>query len=383
MAVSNDNSKNPFALTRASSGFNEGSKKSHKNSQEVWMRLEAFLSTRSPNTQVTYLGIMKEWCLFLGAQAGTDKAANLVTSATDLHAIAYRKWLFSRPGQKPRYDQGSDIIEGRKQKSKSVVKLNKKTANQKTSGLESTQTNATIWKKFAALRRMYRVLISAEFLSSNPFDSDKVPPPAKDSGRKRPTEMLAFDLVKQVIDLPDEKTEKGLRDKAILAALFGGGLRRSEIASLRISDFRITRAGTCYLYLRSTKARKDAEQALPTWAATLIAKVIDQRRKLHKAKEGDFIFISYVGFAGLTPVNKPVSHSGIYKLFKQYCLMIGAGSHLSPHSARATAITKLLDQGLSHRFVQEFSRHSSIQMVEVYDKRRIGVDESAAKKLEF
>jgi integrase len=230
---------------------------------------------------------------------------------------------------------------------------------------------------------MYRVLISAEFLFSNPFDTDKVPPPAKDSGKKRPTEMLAFDLVKEIINLPNDKTEKGLRDKAILATLFGAGLRRSEISSLRISDFRKTKAGTNYLYLRATKSRKDSEQALPDWAAELISKVIEQRKKNHKAKEGDFIFISYVGFAGLTPINNSISHSGIYKLFKEYCMQVGAGKNLSPHSARATAITKLLDQGLSHRFVQEFSRHSSIQMVEVYDKRRIGVDQNPAKNLKF
>ncbi len=56
---------------------------------------------------------------------------------------------------------------------------------------------------------------------------------------------------------------------------------------------------------------------------------------------------------------------------------------MSPHSARATAITKLLDSGFSHRDVQEFSRHASVQMVEIYDKRRLQVDESPAKKLEF
>lgn len=43
--------------------------------------------------------------------------------------------------------------------------------------------------------------------------------------------------------------------------------------------------------------------------------------------------------------------------------------HYTPHSARATAITKLLADGVPHREVQEFSRHSSVRMVERYDKR--------------
>ena len=61
----------------------------------------------------------------------------------------------------------------------------------------------------------------------------------------------------------------------------------------------------------------------------------------------------------------------------------GAGNFVSPHSARATAITKLLSDGFSHREVQEFSRHASIQMVEVYDKRRISIDDNPASDLDY
>ena len=53
------------------------------------------------------------------------------------------------------------------------------------------------------------------------------------------------------------------------------------------------------------------------------------------------------------------------------------------HSARATAITRLLAEGIPHREVQEFSRHASIQMVELYDKRRIGVDKNPGRGLDY
>jgi integrase len=66
-----------------------------------------------------------------------------------------------------------------------------------------------------------------------------------------------------------------------------------------------------------------------------------------------------------------------------YCKAAGSTEFVSPHSARATAITKLLADGLPHRLVQEFSRHSSIQMVELYDKRRVGVEDNPGAKLKF
>ena len=216
----------------------------------------------------------------------------------------------------------------------------------------------------------------------NPFDSDRVPAPSPHSGRKRPTEMVDFSLVKKIISLPDTKQPKGIRDRALLALLFGAGLRRGEVIKLRLADVKRTPRGTTFLYLRSTKAKRDAEQAIPSWAANFLAELVAVRRA-HKAQDGDYLFVSFRGKGGLVETNHPLSSHGIYQLFKAYCRAAGAGSHVSPHSARATAITRLLDEGVSHRDVQEFSRHASVQMVEVYDKRRVGVDQNPAKDLDY
>ncbi len=343
---------------------------------ELWLRLSAFLSLRSPNTQDTYAGIVREWCAFLGAAAGTGEAARRMKQASDLHAIAYKNWLAERPGEKPRSSR-------RESSSRAILAGKQQAFRTKRTGLESTLSNATIAKKFAALRRIYRMLISSGVgVKDNPFDSDKVPPPPKEAGRKRPTEMLDFKLVKKVIEAADPSTPKGLRDKAILSVMFGGGLRRSEVCNLRLGDVRKSSAGTVYLYLRSTKAKKDAEQALPPWAAAVVVKLVQSRVK-QGAGTADFLFVGYTGQAGKSPTDKPISAVGLYKLFKLYCSLAGAGKFVSPHSARATAITRLLASGIPHRQVQEFSRHSSIQMVELYDKRRIGVDENPAKDLDF
>lgn len=360
------------------SSYSEKRRSHGQDFASVWLRLSAFLSTRSPTTQATYKGILLEWCEFLGAKAGTPEGAKKLLGATDLHAIGFRSWLEKRPGIRPRSERRSGSS-----KLRAVSTEKRSSFGKKKEGLENTQSNATIWKKFAALRRMYRVLIACGAgITENPFDRDRVPPPSKEAGRKRPTEMISFELVSEIIQTPDISTAKGLQDRAILSCLFGGGLRRSEVAGLRIGDIKASRAGTIFLYLRSTKAKKDAEQALPKWAAQSVLDVREQRKR-EGALDGDYLFVSYRGRGGAVPTNEPMSHSGIYKLFKHYCTVAGAGAFVSPHSARATAITKLLDDGVSHRLVQEFSRHSSIQMVELYDKRRIGVDENPGKYLKF
>lgn len=340
----------------------------------LWLRISAFLSLKSANTQRTYSGIIHEWCEFLGAAAGTKESAHLMLKAGDLNAIAFKNWLEQQIGQTPRFSSSGESERG--------IVIRKKTQTRR-DGLQATLANATIRKKFAALRRIYRMLIASNLgISENPFDTDRLPPPPANSGQKRPTEMLDFSKVKEILSLPDTRTPKGLRDKAVLSLLFGGGLRRSEAVTIRIADVRKTTKGTIFVKLRSTKAKRDADQALPKWAASHILALLEVRKR-EGAKDGDYLFVSYRGKGGTIATPNPLSDSGLYKLFKAYCLKAGAGKFLSPHSARATAITKLLSDGVSHREVQEFSRHSSVQMVEVYDKRRIGVDDNAAKDLDY
>ena len=343
---------------------------------DVWLRITAFLSNKSPNTKVTYTQVIKEWCQFLGAQAGSEQAARLILATNDVHASAYRSWLQSRPGERPRMERNESS-------SRAVSLEDRRTKTRKNDGTESTQANATIAKKLSALRRIYRMLIASDLpIKINPFDADRVPPPSSKSGRKRPTEMLPFDDVIRIIESPGNSSARARRDQALLSALFGGGLRRSEVINLRMADLRKTTGGTTFLYLRSTKSKKDAEQAIPSWAAKTIESW-HKERVSQGAAGGDYLFISFTGRAGAVRTTEPLTPSAIYKLFKGYCHKCEIRGFFSPHSARATAITKLLDSGFSHREVQEFSRHASVQMVETYDKRRISVDQNPAKNLDF
>lgn len=333
------------------------------------------MSLKSENTQRTYSAIISEWCSFLKTRPKAPESAKALLGVSDLHAAAYVASLRRKLGQKPR--MSTSQVSGSREISirRSVPKAN--------DGTLSTQANATIAKKIACLRRVYKTLINAGLgISRNPFDSDSIPLPSLKSGQKRPTQMLDFDKVNRVMELADTNTAKGLRDRVVLGLLFAGGLRRSEVVKIRLADVNRTPKGTVYVTLRATKAKKDANQALPSWAGELVLR-LKQQREYESAKSGDYLIVSYRGKGGLVPTNLPFSDNGLYRLFKSYCKLAGLGEFLTPHSARATAITKLLDSGVDHRRVQEFSRHSSVQMVEVYDKRRISIDENPAKILDY
>jgi integrase/recombinase XerC len=352
----------------------------------VWRIIDDFLSLKAPTTRVTYLGVVGEWARFLGAEPNSPAGAAAVVGATDLHAAAFRLWLEKQVGETARDVRRHSSTRSAQAASatRALRAVPRRAARvTKRSGLEATLSNATVAKKFTILRRIYKLLIAHRFpIALNPFDVDRVPPPAKDAGRKRPTEMASFGEVREILSLPDCSAAKGLQDKAILSVFFGGGLRRSEVIGLRLSDVRRSPKGRVFLYLRSTKAQRDASQALPPWAGDAVVAHLKARLGAG-AGPGDPLFVSFRGRGGKTPGRTPLSPTGLYRLFCGYCARGTGRKFLTPHSARATSITKLLSDGVPHRLVQEFSRHASVQMVEHYDKRRLTVDENPGVDLSF
>ena len=133
--------------------------------------------------------------------------------------------------------------------------------------------------------------------------------------------MIDFDLVRKIINTPNEKTMQGLRDKLILSLLFAGGLRRSEVANLIMDDVRASEGGTFYLKLRATKSGKDFEQALPLWCSSILIKYLEFR-KSEGALSGDKLFMGFAGKNQIKSDNKPLTPSGIYRLFKIACVLL-------------------------------------------------------------
>jgi integrase/recombinase XerD len=191
--------------------------------------------------------------------------------------------------------------------------------------------------------------------------------------------MVKFEQVRAMLGAPNVAVPKGIRDRAILSIMFGAGMRVGEILELRLSDVKHTELGTMVLELRATKAGKDARQPLPFWAQSAVHELYMLRLD-QGAAPTDYLVNSY---EHTTPTQAAMSPQGVHKLFMSYARKAGVDAYVTPHSARATAITKLLADGKSHREVMEFSRHSSVVMVEGYDKQVRGVEENPGLDLEF
>ena len=308
-----------------------------------WLHILTFLSGKQRLTQITYLGALKNLLDFFKIPYAEIKR---LSSITPLMAGVFVESL----------------------------KIGGK-------GLWRPQSSNTIRKKISALRKIFKLLQSAGLIKLNPFVSELLTVPKPDS-QVRPTEMISFEKVTEFIESALDQSSASKRDACILAFLFGLGLRRSEVVRITIQDLKVSPNGTKYVVLRKTKSGKSFSMPLNDLCLKYLEQWLLERNKLKI--NSMFLFPLSVGRSRKKFMDpKPVSVFLVYRLFKKAVVKLGLPLNLSPHSARATAITKLLSDGFDLKEVQTFSRHSSIAMVAQYDKRRFEIENNPALRLKF
>lgn len=244
---------------------------------------------------------------------------------------------------------------------------------------EKRLSGKTINLKFDALRSIYRHFQRNGTTKQNPFDASSVRLPRSNWNRKRHYRLVPFDKVTKVCTAPSNHSKVGIRDRALLAILFGCGLRKDELLKLRLKDFQCSDGGHYFFYLSQTKAQTDQMQSIPDWALSAILRLIEIR-KGDGATEGSNLLCMYT--ADEQPKLGGIPTRTFDRIFKKWCAHVGV-KHVSPHCARATAISKLFFDRVELRKVRDFARHASIITTELYDKRLFGIEESAGKKLQY
>lgn len=239
---------------------------------------------------------------------------------------------------------------------------------------DSLTASATIEMEIGAIKALYRTLYDLKLIERNPICYFKIEIKEK---TKRVTEALSDADIVRLINAPDATTKKGLRDKVILCLLFGAGLRRSECLNLRIGDIKRTHEGKIYLSLRNTKKGKEEEQALAEFAQLPVRDYL-KIRNFEGAGTNDPYIVGY-GYHDEVLENG-ISDSTLYRGVVKYAKSIGC-SNITPHSLRATVCTKLLKDGNLDLDVMDFTRHTNVQMLNLYYKRSKKIKDSVINKL--
>ena len=205
-----------------------------------------------------------------------------------------------------------------------------------------------------ALRAFLGYFVAKDVVSVPP---DKIALP-KDARAEKTVKFLNLDQVEKLLLAPKTEEKDGLRDRAILEALFSTGLRVAELVALNKEQF------------GNIKDKKDLELGIigkgshprtvyfSERALGWIKKYLETRKDKEKA-----LFTNY---RSRTSADARLTARSIERIVKKYAVLGGVPIFTSPHTLRHSYATDLLNQGVDLRSIQEFLGHRNIVTTQVY-----------------
>ena len=189
--------------------------------------------------------------------------------------------------------------------------------------------------------------------------------PIRGSTAERGRALISDELQALFVVCAKDKSPAGRRDAALVAVLYGCGLRRSEVVDLDLTDYALDSGA---LTVRSGKGRKARVTYVPDGARPALTAWLALRGS--------------VAGALFCPVNKggrishrPMTDQAVRKILKKRGAEAGLAP-FTPHDLRRTMIGDLLDAGADISTVQRLAGHANVTTTARYDRR----GESAKKR---
>lgn len=158
-----------------------------------------------------------------------------------------------------------------------------------------------------------------------------------------------------MLKAPDQRTQQGARDHALLLFLYNTGARVDEAAHLIVSDLTFGNTPSVRLVGKGNKTR-----FCPLWPAT--AAVI--KRSVANRAVHDTVFLNNRG--------QPLTRFGIYNLVRRTVAQASLtmpslkAKAIGPHSMRHTAAVHLLRAGVDINTIRAWLGHVSLDTTNVY-----------------
>jgi integrase len=238
------------------------------------------------------------------------------------------------------------------------------------SGLAERYKPATVNKALSGLRGVLREAWRLGLTTSEDYrraaDLEAVQGESLPSGRA----LTAGELKALLGACSADETAAGARDAALLALLYGAGLRRSEAVALDVSDLTVA---TGMLVVRHGKGNRDRVVYATNGAADALADWLAIR-----GHDDGPLFLP-VNKGGVVGGHRMSGQAVLYILRRR--ALQGGVTRLTPHDLRRTFISDLLDLGADISTVQRLAGHAQVTTTTRYDRRGEVAKRKAASML--
>lgn len=202
------------------------------------------------------------------------------------------------------------------------------------------------------LRGFFRWLTKQNHLLYNPA-SDLELPRMK---RVLPKHVLTESEAERVLALPDVREPVGIRDRAMMEVLYSTGLRRMELANLRVYEIDRERG---LVFVNQGKYQKDRWVPIGERALAWVQKYVDEVRPQIVMPPDD-------GTLFLTRTGVPFNEAWLSTTVSQYVQRANIGKAGGCHLFRHTMATLMLENGADIRFIQAMLGHADLKSTQIY-----------------
>jgi len=205
---------------------------------------------------------------------------------------------------------------------------------------------SSLARRLSALRSMFDTAVRNAWCEHNPADGIAPPKQPKRLPRTLPPEQTA--MLMQPTDAASD-----VRDTALLAVMYGCGLRVSEVVGLDIYDIDVREAEMRV----HGKGGKERIAPMAEGVCRLLNEYL-QLRAEHTDRQQHAVFLNRRGGR--------LSARSVQRMLKKRALLTGADDSVTPHRLRHSFATHLLAGGVDLRAIQELLGHASLSTTERY-----------------
>lgn len=200
------------------------------------------------------------------------------------------------------------------------------------------------------VRGLYKFLISEKQVSANPVKHVDIPK----TGFSLP-KIMSVEEVGRLLDTPDTRKPRELRNAAMMEIMYGAGLRVSELIGLHVQDVNLDAN-----FVRVMgKGAKERIIPIGSCARTITKQwLIQGRPQLLNTIASPYLFVARAG--------RPMTRQSYWKIIKKYSVTANLPATITPHTLRHSFATHLLEGGADLRSVQTMLGHCDISTTQIY-----------------
>jgi len=215
--------------------------------------------------------------------------------------------------------------------------------------MENNIAPRSVGRKVTSVKSFYNYLMRGQHVESNPAANIPLP-----KVRKKLPHFVEENSLAHLLDGNEfENSFKGIRDKLIIALLYGAGIRLAELRGLKEKDFDTQ----SHLVRVLGKRQKERVIPYPREINNLLNEYVIARNKKLEV-EPEFLLVTEKG--------KQVYEKLVYRVVKSNLAKVTSLEKKSPHVLRHSYATHLLNKGADLNAVKELLGHSNLAATQVY-----------------